>query len=110
MAPATYHSIHNRDVPPADQVINTEHKNILLREIYRRAEEKLTPKRAASDNLIPEHGSKQPRVSTWKFFFDQQMMNMVCEQLFQKSDMPLCNKEDFGMFGIVNYLFKYRVG
>ncbi|KAL1312452.1 hypothetical protein HN51_039064 [Arachis hypogaea] len=64
MAPATYHSIHNRDVPPADQVINTEHKNILLREIYRRAEEKLTPKRAASDNLIPEHGSKQPRVST----------------------------------------------
>ncbi|RYR51842.1 hypothetical protein Ahy_A06g026803 [Arachis hypogaea] len=67
MAPATYHSIHNRDVPPADQVINTEHKNILLREIYRRAEEKLTPKRAASDNLIPEHGSKQPRVSTLSF-------------------------------------------
>ncbi|MED6182184.1 hypothetical protein PIB30_026173 [Stylosanthes scabra] len=75
MAPATYHPTHNRVVPPADQVINTEAKHILLREIYRRAEEKidliaatsplqLTPKRAASDNLTPEHGSKQPRVST----------------------------------------------
>jgi len=25
----------------------------------------LKPKRAASDNLLPEHGCKQPRVSSW---------------------------------------------
>ncbi|KAK7285630.1 hypothetical protein RJT34_20407 [Clitoria ternatea] len=64
MNPATYHPTHNRTLPPPDQVIRTEAKNILLRHIYQHAEEKLKPKRAASDNLSPEHGCKQPRVST----------------------------------------------
>ncbi|KAI9108379.1 hypothetical protein K1719_020570 [Acacia pycnantha] len=64
MAPATYHPTHSRTLPPPDQVIATEAKNILLRHIYQQAEEKLKPKRAASDNLSPEHGCKQPRVST----------------------------------------------
>ncbi|KAE9585276.1 putative DET1- and DDB1-associated protein [Lupinus albus] len=64
MTPATYHPTHNKTLPPPDQVITTEAKNILLRHIYQRAEEKLKPKRAASDNLLPEHGCKLPRVST----------------------------------------------
>ncbi|KAF7828225.1 DET1- and DDB1-associated protein 1 [Senna tora] len=63
MTPATYHPTHGRTLPPPDQVITTEAKNILLRHIYQRAEEKLKPKRAASDNLLPLHGCKQPRVS-----------------------------------------------
>ena len=82
-------------------VIITEAKNILLRNLYERAEEKvgielfffffflclflvtcpfvcactssfsfaifflqLRPKRAASENLMPEHGFKQPRASS----------------------------------------------
>ncbi|XP_068472646.1 DET1- and DDB1-associated protein 1 isoform X1 [Phaseolus vulgaris] len=64
MAPATYHPTHSRTLPPSDQVISTEAKNILLRHIYQHAEEKLKPKRAAPDNLLPEHGCKQPRVSS----------------------------------------------
>ncbi|XP_043807814.1 DET1- and DDB1-associated protein 1 isoform X3 [Manihot esculenta] len=64
MTPATYHPTHSRTLPPPDQVITTEAKNILLRNFYERAEEKLRPKRAASENLIPEHGCKQPRAST----------------------------------------------
>ncbi|XP_027914247.1 DET1- and DDB1-associated protein 1 isoform X1 [Vigna unguiculata] len=64
IAPATYHPTHSRTLPPPDQVISTEAKNILLRHIYQHAEEKLKPKRAASDNLLPEHGCKQPRVSS----------------------------------------------
>ncbi|KAK4262809.1 hypothetical protein QN277_028317 [Acacia crassicarpa] len=64
MAAATYHPTHSRALPPPDQVITTEAKSILLRHIYQQAEEKLKPKRAASDNLSPEHGCKQPRVST----------------------------------------------
>ncbi|RVW43075.1 hypothetical protein CK203_015545 [Vitis vinifera] len=44
-------------------VISTETKNILLRHFYQRAEEKLRPKRAASEHLTPEHGCKQPRAS-----------------------------------------------
>ncbi|OIW11463.1 hypothetical protein TanjilG_26829 [Lupinus angustifolius] len=64
MTPATYHPTHNKTLPPPDQVITTEAKNILLRHIYQRAEDKLKPKRAASDNLLPEHGCKLPRVST----------------------------------------------
>ncbi|XP_054825622.1 DET1- and DDB1-associated protein 1 [Prosopis cineraria] len=63
MTPATYHPTHSRTLPPPDQVITTEAKNILLRHIYQHAEEKLKPKRAASDNLSPEHGCKQPRIS-----------------------------------------------
>ncbi|EEF51248.1 conserved hypothetical protein [Ricinus communis] len=64
MTPATYHPTHSRTLPPPDQVITTEAKNILLRNFYERAEEKLRTKRAASENLIPEHGCKQPRAST----------------------------------------------
>ncbi|WCJ26363.1 hypothetical protein M5689_008183 [Euphorbia peplus] len=63
MTPATYHPTHSRTLPPPNQVITNESKNILLRNIYERTEEKLRPKRAASENLIPEHGCKQPRSS-----------------------------------------------
>ncbi|XP_010658376.1 DET1- and DDB1-associated protein 1 isoform X2 [Vitis riparia] len=63
MIPATYHPTHDRTLPPPDQVISTETKNILLRHFYQRAEEKLRPKRAASEHLTPEHGCKQPRAS-----------------------------------------------
>ncbi|PHT96021.1 hypothetical protein T459_03903 [Capsicum annuum] len=45
-------------------VICSEAKNILLRHLEQRAEEKLRPKRAAAENLAPEHGSKHHRVST----------------------------------------------
>ncbi|XP_031249668.1 DET1- and DDB1-associated protein 1 [Pistacia vera] len=64
MSPATYRPTHSRALPPPDQVITTEAKNILIRNIYQRAEEKLRPKRAASEHLVPEHGYKQPRAST----------------------------------------------
>ncbi|KAK3020199.1 hypothetical protein RJ639_046831 [Escallonia herrerae] len=60
MTPITYHPTHDRTLPPPDQ----EAKNILLRHFYQRAEEKLRPKRAASDNLTPEQGFKHPRAST----------------------------------------------
>ncbi|KAL5551844.1 hypothetical protein UlMin_002169 [Ulmus minor] len=63
MTPATYHPTHNRTLPPPDQVITTDSKNILLRHIYQRAEEKLRQKRAASEHLLPEHGGKQLRAS-----------------------------------------------
>lgn len=64
MTPTTYHATHNRTLPPPDQVITTETKNILLRHIYQQhAEEKLRQKRAASENLLPEHGGKQLRAS-----------------------------------------------
>ncbi|KAI3835826.1 hypothetical protein MKX03_035571 [Papaver bracteatum] len=62
--PTTYHPTHNRTVPPPNQVITTEATNILLRQFYQRADTKLRPKRAASENLIPEHGSKQHRGSS----------------------------------------------
>ncbi|PKA60155.1 hypothetical protein AXF42_Ash009839 [Apostasia shenzhenica] len=61
LTPTTYHPTHNRTLPPPNQVITTEARNILLRQIYQKAEEKLRPKRAATDNLAPEHGSKQSR-------------------------------------------------
>ncbi|KAK1295921.1 hypothetical protein QJS10_CPB15g00795 [Acorus calamus] len=59
----TYHPTHSRALPPTDQVIKTEATNILIRQFCRRAEDKLRPKRAASDNLIPEHDCKLPRGS-----------------------------------------------
>ncbi|KAK9103733.1 hypothetical protein Sjap_020987 [Stephania japonica] len=59
--PATYHPTHNRTAPPPNQVISTEATNTLLRQFYQGSKEKLRPKRAAAENLIPEHGSKQPR-------------------------------------------------
>nr|CAD1844596.1 unnamed protein product [Ananas comosus var. bracteatus] len=61
LTPATYHPTHNRTLPPPNQVITTESRNILLRHFYQKSEEKLRPKRAASENLTPEHGTKQPR-------------------------------------------------
>ncbi|KAH9719401.1 hypothetical protein WN944_012952 [Citrus x changshan-huyou] len=64
LTPATYRPTHSRTLPPPDQVITTEAKNILMRNFYQRAEDKLRPKRAASEHLIPEHGCKQLRAST----------------------------------------------
>ncbi|GAB4834475.1 hypothetical protein Ancab_032731 [Ancistrocladus abbreviatus] len=64
ISPATYHPTHNRTLPPRDQEIFTESKNILIRHFYKHAEEKLRPKRAASELLSPENGSKHPRAST----------------------------------------------
>ncbi|KAE8055400.1 hypothetical protein FH972_012240 [Carpinus fangiana] len=65
MTPATYHPTHNRTLPPPDQVITTEAKNILLRHVYQHTEKKdvLRPKRAPSKLLTPEHRCKQPRAS-----------------------------------------------
>eukprot|EP00262_Sarcandra_glabra_P013805 TRINITY_DN3898_c0_g1_i2.p1 TRINITY_DN3898_c0_g1~~TRINITY_DN3898_c0_g1_i2.p1 ORF type:complete len:120 (+),score=15.48 TRINITY_DN3898_c0_g1_i2:135-494(+) len=86
LTPATYHPTHNRTLPPPNQarirwlikgkarrssngssfsynVISTEATNILLRQFYQRAEEKLRPKRAAPDHPLPDHGCKQPRGS-----------------------------------------------
>ncbi|KGN50058.1 DET1- and DDB1-associated protein 1 isoform X1 [Cucumis sativus] len=64
MIPATYHPTHSRTLPPPDQVINTEAKNILIRHIYQHTEEKSRTKRPAAEHPMPEHGSKQPRAST----------------------------------------------
>ncbi|XP_008805565.1 DET1- and DDB1-associated protein 1 [Phoenix dactylifera] len=61
LTPVTYHPTHSRTLPPPNQVISTETRNILLRQFYQKPEEKLRPKRAASDNLTPAHGSKQLR-------------------------------------------------
>ncbi|PSS11369.1 DET1- and DDB1-associated protein [Actinidia chinensis var. chinensis] len=63
MTPVTYHPTHDRTIPPPNQVISSEAKNILLRHFYQRAEDKLRPKRAASELLTPEHGGKHPRAS-----------------------------------------------
>ncbi|KAJ6426543.1 hypothetical protein OIU84_022190 [Salix udensis] len=41
MSPATYHPTHNRTLPPPNQVITNGGKNILLRNFYERAEEKV---------------------------------------------------------------------
>ncbi|ONL93171.1 Det1 complexing ubiquitin ligase [Zea mays] len=47
---------------PGIAVITTEARNILLRHLYQKSEEKLRPKRAAADNLAPENNNKkQPR-------------------------------------------------
>ncbi|XP_039022741.1 DET1- and DDB1-associated protein 1-like [Hibiscus syriacus] len=62
--PVTYRPTHNRTLPPPDQVITTEAKNILIRNFYQNAEEKLRLKRAATEQLIPEHGCKQVKAST----------------------------------------------
>ncbi|XP_010919129.1 DET1- and DDB1-associated protein 1 [Elaeis guineensis] len=61
LTPITYHPTHNRTLPPPNQVISTETRHILLRRFYQKSVEKLRPKRAASDNLTPDHGSKQLR-------------------------------------------------
>ncbi|KAL4383794.1 hypothetical protein GQ457_15G009160 [Hibiscus cannabinus] len=62
--PVTFRPTHNQTLPPPDQVITTEAKNILIRNFYQQAEEKSRPKRAATEQLIPEHGCKQVRAST----------------------------------------------
>uniref|UniRef100_A0A2P2Q4C1 DET1- and DDB1-associated protein 1 domain-containing protein n=1 Tax=Rhizophora mucronata TaxID=61149 RepID=A0A2P2Q4C1_RHIMU len=64
LTPATYHPTHNRTLPPPDQVITNEAKNILVRSFYERAEDKLRQKRAASEHPIPDRGCKQARAST----------------------------------------------
>ncbi|KAI7740715.1 hypothetical protein M8C21_023526 [Ambrosia artemisiifolia] len=61
--PITYHPTHDRTLPPPDQVISSEAKNILLRQFYQRGDEKLRPKRAAPENLSPEQECKHPRAS-----------------------------------------------
>ncbi|XP_071696147.1 DET1- and DDB1-associated protein 1 [Rutidosis leptorrhynchoides] len=61
--PITYHPTHERTLPPPDQVISSETKNILLRQFYQRGDEKLRPKRAAQENLAPEQDYKHPRAS-----------------------------------------------
>uniref|UniRef100_A0A0D6R817 DET1- and DDB1-associated protein 1 domain-containing protein n=1 Tax=Araucaria cunninghamii TaxID=56994 RepID=A0A0D6R817_ARACU len=60
----TYYPTHSRTAPPPHQVISTESTNILIRQFYRRAEEKLKPKRPASDLLGPEHTSKHLKSSS----------------------------------------------
>ncbi|XP_022760648.1 uncharacterized protein LOC111306907 isoform X1 [Durio zibethinus] len=42
MIPATYHPTHSRTLPPPDQVITTEAKNILIRNFYQCSEEKVS--------------------------------------------------------------------
>uniref|UniRef100_A0A166F9S8 Uncharacterized protein n=1 Tax=Daucus carota subsp. sativus TaxID=79200 RepID=A0A166F9S8_DAUCS len=66
MTPVTYHPTHDRTLPPPDQVISSEAKNILLRHFYARSEEKLRSKRGASEteSLTPEQVRKHPRSST----------------------------------------------
>ncbi|KAL3619228.1 DET1- and DDB1-associated protein 1 [Castilleja foliolosa] len=63
MMPVTYRPTHDRTVPPPDQVIASESKNILLRHFYQQAEDKLRTKRALSENPTPERASKVPRAS-----------------------------------------------
>ncbi|KAK8266734.1 hypothetical protein V6Z11_D12G262000 [Gossypium hirsutum] len=83
----TYHSSHSQTPPPPDQVIvkliivkiylnspNSTNialklikhclQNLLTRNFYQHDEEKLRPKRAATEHLIPEHGCKQAKAST----------------------------------------------
>ncbi|KAK6129985.1 hypothetical protein DH2020_036267 [Rehmannia glutinosa] len=60
MTPVTYRPTHDRTVPPPDQVIGPEAKNILVRHFYQHAEEKLRTKRASSENPSPERASKVP--------------------------------------------------
>nr|XP_043608498.1 DET1- and DDB1-associated protein 1 isoform X1 [Erigeron canadensis] len=50
-------------LPPLPHVISSEAKNILLRQFYQRGDEKLRPKRAASENLAPKQEYKHPRAS-----------------------------------------------
>ncbi|XP_062209709.1 DET1- and DDB1-associated protein 1-like isoform X3 [Phragmites australis] len=42
-------------------VITTESRNILIQHFYKKSEEKLRRKRAATDNLAPENKKQQPR-------------------------------------------------
>ncbi|XP_073130914.1 DET1- and DDB1-associated protein 1 [Henckelia pumila] len=64
MTPVTYRPTHDRTLPPPDQVIVSESRNILLRHFYKHTEEKLRPKRASWDNPAPERPSKLQRSSS----------------------------------------------
>ncbi|XP_074330571.1 DET1- and DDB1-associated protein 1-like [Apium graveolens] len=64
MKPITYYPTHDRTLPPPDQVISSEAKNILVRHFYMRTEEKLRSKRVASESLTPEQVRKHPRYTT----------------------------------------------
>ncbi|GLJ40324.1 hypothetical protein SUGI_0829010 [Cryptomeria japonica] len=63
LTPVTYHPTHNRTTPPPHQVISTETTNILLRQFYQQAEEKLKSKRPASDSLVPDNMTKHLKSS-----------------------------------------------
>ncbi|XP_051129626.1 DET1- and DDB1-associated protein 1 [Andrographis paniculata] len=63
MTPVTYCPTHERTIPPPDQVIGPEGRNILLRHFYQNAEDKLRPKRASCDELPPERPAKTSRAS-----------------------------------------------
>ncbi|KAG8382193.1 hypothetical protein BUALT_Bualt05G0051300 [Buddleja alternifolia] len=63
MTPVTYHPTHDRTLPPPNQVIASEAKNILVRHFYQHAEEKLRLKRASCDTPTPGRASKLPRAS-----------------------------------------------
>ncbi|XP_027080180.1 DET1- and DDB1-associated protein 1 [Coffea arabica] len=64
MTPVTYCPTHDRCQPPPNQVIASESRNILLRNMYKRTEDKLRSKRPASEILITDQGLKHPRTST----------------------------------------------
>ncbi|KAG9151824.1 hypothetical protein Leryth_002086 [Lithospermum erythrorhizon] len=59
--PVTYQPTHDRTLPPPDQVISSENKNILIRHFYQPSHEKLRLKRVANESLTPEHETKHPR-------------------------------------------------
>ncbi|KAK1273343.1 hypothetical protein QJS04_geneDACA013178 [Acorus gramineus] len=59
--PHNFSQLRPSDPSHPSSVIRTESTNILLRQLYRQAEDKLRPKRAASDHLIPDHSFKHPR-------------------------------------------------
>ncbi|KAL2516766.1 Meiotic recombination protein SPO11-2 [Abeliophyllum distichum] len=63
MTPVTYHPTHDQTVAPPAQVTTPEVKNILPTQSYQHAEEKVRPKRAASDDLETEPTPKHPRAS-----------------------------------------------
>ncbi|KAL3498903.1 hypothetical protein ACH5RR_041635 [Cinchona calisaya] len=64
MTPVTYCPTHERCLPPPNQVITSESRNILLKNMYKRTEEKLRSKRPASETLATDQGSKHARTST----------------------------------------------
>ncbi|WOL06286.1 hypothetical protein Cni_G15018 [Canna indica] len=47
LTPVTYHPTHNKCLPPTNQVISTEARNILLRHFYQKSEEKETARQRA---------------------------------------------------------------
>ncbi|XP_020186451.1 DET1- and DDB1-associated protein 1 [Aegilops tauschii subsp. strangulata] len=59
VTPTTYIAAHRTD-PPANQVITTEPRNILLRHFYQNSENKPRPKRAAPESAALRNG-KQAR-------------------------------------------------